>query len=167
MLSQVLAADFYPDQPKTTPGNDLPYQLGLPTYAAAAWYYRQPPDQRSTDVPLTLLRDVERFAMGDYAAALAAGASLEQASRDAIVAKLHEFTGLSEEYLRRADLRVSADEFRQELLRDRDLIVGATDTRFAGHALDRMSRKAHYDPSDAAVGSAYISSFNDYARRAC
>ena len=75
--------------------------------------------------------------MGDYAAALAAGASLDQATRDAVVAKLHAFTGLSEDYLRRADLRVSPDEFRQELLRDRGLIVGATDTRFEGHTLDR------------------------------
>jgi carboxypeptidase C (cathepsin A) len=165
LLSQVLAADFNPDQPKTTPGNDLPYQLGLPTLAATAWYHRQPPEQRSTEVPIPLLREVERFAMGEYAAALAAGSSLDQAARDQIVTKLHEFTGLPEEYLRRADLRVSADEFRQELLRDRDLIIGGTDTRFAGHSLDRMSRKAKYDPSDAAVGSAYISTFNDYARR--
>jgi carboxypeptidase C (cathepsin A) len=165
MLSQVLAANLYPDQPKTTPGNDLPYQLGLPTFAATAWYHHQPPDQRSVPVPANLLSDVERFAMGDYAAALAAGASLDQAARDAVVAKLHEFTGLSEDYLRRADLRVSPDEFRQELLRNRGLIVGATDTRFEGHALNQMSRKAHYDPSDAAIGSAYVSSFNDYVRR--
>jgi carboxypeptidase C (cathepsin A) len=165
MLSQVLAANLYPDQPATTPGNDVPYQLGLPTYAATAWYHHQPPDQRSTDVPLSLLSEVERFAMGDYAAALAVGASLDPAARDAIVAKLHGFTGLSEDYLRHANLRVSADEFRQELLRDRGLIVGATDTRFEGHALDRMSRKARYDPADAAIGSAYVSSFNDYVRR--
>ena len=165
MLSQVLAADLFPDQPRATPGNDLPYELGLPTYAATAWYHQQSPDQRSTGVPLALLNDVERFAMGDYAAALAAGASLDPATRDAIVAKLHEFTGLSEDYLRRADLRVSPDEFRQELLRDRGLIVGATDTRFEGHALDRMSGKARYDPSDTAIASAYVSSFNDYARR--
>ena len=165
MLSQVLAANLYPDQPTTTPGNDLPYQLGLPTYAATAWYHRQPPDQRSTGVPLSLLSDVERFAMGDYAAALAAGSSLDQATREAVVAKLHDFTGLPEDYLRQANLRVSSDEFRQELLRDRGLVVGATDTRFEGHALDRMSRKARYDPSDAAIASAYVSSFNDYVRR--
>lgn len=165
MLSQVLSANFWPDQPHTMPGNDLPYQLGLPTYAATAWYYRQSGGQRSTDVPLTLLRDAERFAMGDYASALAAGSSLDPAARDAIVAKLHEYTGLPEDYLRRADLRVGADEFRQELLRDSGEIVGATDTRFAGHTLDRLSRKAHYDPSDAAISSAYVSSFNDYARR--
>lgn len=165
LLSQVLAANLYPDQPRTSPGNDLPYQLGLPTYAATAWYHHQPPDQRSIPVPPTLLSQVERFAMGDYAAALAAGANLDQVTRDAIIAKLHAFTGLSEDYLRRADLRVSPDEFRQELLRDRGLIVGATDTRFEGHALDRMSRKARYDPSDAAIASAYVSSFNDYVRR--
>ena len=28
-----------------------------------------------------------------------------------------------------------------------------------------MSRKAKYDPSDTAVGSAYVSTFNDYVRR--
>ena len=116
-------------------------------------------------MPASLLGEVERFATGDYAAALAAGASLDQATRDAVIAKLHAFTGLSEDYLRRADLRVSPDEFRQELLRDRGLIVGGTDTRFEGHALDRISREAHYDPSDAAIGSAYVSSFNDYVRR--
>ena len=165
MLSQVLAANFYPDQPKVTPGNDLPYQLGLPTYAATAWFHQQPADQRSSGVPSTLLSQVERFAMGDYAAALAAGASLSQAAREAIVAKLHDFTGLSAVYWNRADLRVSSDEFRQELLRERGLIVGATDTRFEGPTLDRMSRKASYDPSDAAISSAYISSFNDYVRQ--
>jgi carboxypeptidase C (cathepsin A) len=165
LLSQVLAANLYPDQPATSPGNDLPYQLGLPTYAAAAWYHHQPEDQRSTAVPVTLLNEVERFAMGDYAAALAAGASLDPATRETIVAKLHEYTSLSEEYLRRADLRVSVDEFRQELLRDRGLVIGATDTRFEGHAMDRLSRKARYDPSDAAISSAYVSSFNDYVRR--
>jgi carboxypeptidase C (cathepsin A) len=67
--------------------------------------------------------------------------------------------------LRRADLRVSVDEFRQELLRDDGLIVGGTDTRFSGHTLDRLNRKAKYDPSDAAIGSAYVSAFNDYVRQ--
>jgi carboxypeptidase C (cathepsin A) len=165
MLSQVLAAGLYPDQPRTVPGNDLPYILGLPTYAATAWYHRQPPDQRAATVPLTLLTEVERFAMGDFAAALAAGAGVSPDTRDAIVAKLHEYTSLPADYLRRADMRVGPDEFRQELLRDRGLIVGGTDTRFEGHALDRISRKAKYDPADSAIGSAYVSSFTDYVRR--
>jgi carboxypeptidase C (cathepsin A) len=165
MLSQVLATNLFPDQPRNAPGNDLPYLLALPSYAAAAWYHRQPPDNRSTDVPAPLLSEVERFAMGDYAAALAAGASLDAKARDAVVAKLHDYTSLPEDYLRQSSLRVGPDEFRQELLRDRGLVIGATDTRFAGQSLDRLSRRARYDPVDAAIGSAYVSTFNDYVRR--
>ncbi len=165
MLSQVLASGFFPDRPEATPGNDLPYQLGLPTYAATSWYHNQPRDAPPGDVPLALMSEVERFAMGDYAAALAAGATLDPARREEIVTKLHDYTGLTADYLRRADLRVSADQFRQELLHDRGLIIGDTDTRYRGHTLDRMGKKAGYDPTDAAITSAYISSFNDYTRR--
>ena len=165
MLSQVLATHVYPDRPEATPGNDLPYQMGLPTYAAAAWYHSQPRDKPPGDIPASLLNEVERFAMGDYASALASGGLLEPARREEIIGKLHDYTGLSVEYLRRADLRVSADQFRQELLRDRGLIVGETDTRYRGYTLDRMDKKAGYDPTDAAITSAYVSTFNDYARR--
>ena len=165
MLSQVLSSSFYPDRPRDSPGNDLPYLLALPTYAATAWYHRQPPEQRSTAVPREFLAEVERFAMGEYATALAAGGSLDPAVREAVVAKLQVYTGLPAEYLRRADLRVSADEFRQELLHGQGLTVGGTDTRFSGDTLDRTGRHARYDPSDAAIGSAYVSSFNDYVRR--
>jgi carboxypeptidase C (cathepsin A) len=164
MLSQVLSTSSFPDQPKRTPGNDLPYLLSLPTYAAAAWYHHQPADQRLNPVPKTLLRDVEHFALNDYAVALTAGAAMDRGTRDAVVAKLHEFTSLPTEYLLRSELRVEADEFRQELLRDRGMIVGGTDTRFEGHALNRTSRRARYDPSDSAIASAYVSSFNDYVR---
>ena len=165
MLSQVLANALYPDDPKSVPGNDLPYTLALPSFAATAWFYNQPADRRADPVPPALLADVERFAMGDYAAALAAGAALEPARRDEIVTKLAEYTGVSVEYWRRADLRVSIDAFRQELLRDRGLIVGTTDSRYRGFALDRTSKHATYDPTEAATTSAYVSSFNDYVRR--
>ena len=161
MLSQVLSGDFFPDQPSATPGNDLPYILGLPTYAATAWYHAQP----GHAVPPDRLAEVERFAIGPYAGALAAGSALDPGERDAIVEKLRDYTGLPAEYLRNANLRVAADAFRQALLRDRGLIVGGADTRYTGQTLDRMGRKAAYDPTDAGVTSAYVSSFNDYVRR--
>ena len=43
--------------------------------------------------------------------------------------------------------------------------MAVTDTRFEGHTLDRVSRRAKYDPTAAAINSAYVSSFNDYVRR--
>ena len=165
MLSQVLASGFYPERPESTPGNDLPYQLALPVYAATAWYHRTAPGERESGPPVALLNEVERFAMGDYAAALAAGSALDPAQREKIAERLAAYTGLPADYWRRSDLRVGADEFRQELLRDRGLVVGATDTRFSGPAMDRVSRKAKYDPTDAAITSAYVSVFNDYVRR--
>lgn len=163
LLSQVLAFDLSPDGPETNPGIDLPYQLALPTFAATAWYHHRL-DARFTDLP-ALLSEVEGFAMGDYAAALAAGAALDPARRDAIVAKLHDYTGLPADYLRRADLRVSGGEFEQMLQGDRDLTTGRLDSRFSGPALDPLSKEADYDPQSAAISSAYLSSFNDYVRR--
>ncbi len=165
MLSQVLTGASFPDRPELTPGNDLPYQLALPVYAATAWYHAQPPGERDKPPPAALLHEVERFAMTEYAAALAAGGALDPAEREKIAARLSAYTGLPVDYWRRSDLRVGVDEFRQEVLREQGLIVGATDTRFSGPALDRVSRKAKYDPTDAAITSAYVSVFNDYVRR--
>ncbi|MDN5882931.1 MAG: hypothetical protein L0H37_11240, partial [Nitrosospira sp.] len=50
------------------PGNDLAYQLFLPTYAAIAWYHKALPEQPEKLAPF--LKEVEKFAMGDYADAL-------------------------------------------------------------------------------------------------
>ncbi|MDN5882520.1 MAG: hypothetical protein L0H37_09130, partial [Nitrosospira sp.] len=50
------------------PGNDLAYALFLPTYAAIAWYHKALPEQPEKLAPF--LKEVEKFAMGDYADAL-------------------------------------------------------------------------------------------------
>lgn len=165
MLSQVLASGLFPDDPRMAPGNDLPYILSLPTFAATAWFHALPPERRAEPLPLGWMKDVEQFALGEYTSVLAAGAALDPAKREAAVAKLHTYTGLSPEYLRRADLRVGSDAFRQELLRERGWIVGVGDTRYRGYALDRTGKRADYDPTDAATVSAYVSTFNDYVRR--
>jgi hypothetical protein len=62
-----------------------------------------------------LLAEVERFAMGDYARALAAGSELSANDRSTVAEKLHQYTGLPVEYILRADLRIDGGEFRQNL----------------------------------------------------
>ncbi len=163
MLSQILNFDLSPDGPETNPGIELPYQLALPTYAATAWYHHRL-DARFKDLP-SLLAEVEAFAMGDYAAALTAGAVLDPAQRAAIVAKLHDYTGLPADYIDRANLRVSGGEFEQTLQGDQGITTGRLDTRFTGPAMDRLSKEADYDPQSAAISSAYVAGFNDYVRR--
>ena len=39
------------------------------------------------------------------------------------------------------------------------------DARFSSPTLDPLSKEADYDPLIAAIGSAYVSAFNEYARR--
>ena len=121
-------------------------------------------DPAPHDLP-ALLAEVERFAIADYPLALAQGAMLPAAQRDAIVAKLHAYTGLSQDYIRRADLRVDGHEFSKTLQSEDGLTTGRLDTRFSGPDLDPLSKGADYDPQSAALSSAYVSSFNDYARR--
>ncbi|HEX8097514.1 MAG TPA: hypothetical protein VF507_05735, partial [Pyrinomonadaceae bacterium] len=53
-------------------GNDLPFVLYLPTYAATAWYHKKLAPELQADLRKTL-EEVERWAATDYAAALAKG----------------------------------------------------------------------------------------------
>ena len=162
LLSAFLAMDDSADAPQFNPGIDQPYVLGLPTYAAIAWYHHKLPNQpASLD---TFLAEVEQFALGDYAHALAQGDKITPEQKTAIAAKLHEYTGLSQQYIEQADLRVNGGEFDKNLLGS-DVTAGRLDGRFSGPTLDPMSKEAEYDPQSAAISSAYVSAFNDYVRR--
>jgi carboxypeptidase C (cathepsin A) len=163
LLSQILNFDLSPDRPTGNPGIDVPYQTVLPTYAATAWYHKKlPGDHKDLE---SLLAEVEQFAMGDYARALAAGSDLSAADKRAVAEKLHQYTGLSVDYIVKADLRIDGGEFRQTLQDDAGLTTGRLDTRFSGPDLDPLSQRADYDPQSSALGSAYVSAFNEYARK--
>jgi carboxypeptidase C (cathepsin A) len=64
LLSQIFNFTTDIDSPMANPGVDLPYELGLPTYAATAWYHKKLPTQPAALEPF--LKDVEDFAMGPY-----------------------------------------------------------------------------------------------------
>jgi carboxypeptidase C (cathepsin A) len=162
LLSQILNFDLSPDRPTGNPGVDLPYQTALPTYAATAWYHHKLPGEHANLE--ALLTEVEQFAMGDYARALAAGSELSATDRAAIAEKLHQYTGLPVDYILKADLRIDGGEFRQTLQSGAGLATGRLDTRFSGPDIDPLAQRADYDPQASALSSAYVSAFNDYAR---
>jgi carboxypeptidase C (cathepsin A) len=163
LLSQILNFDLSPDRPTGNPGVDLPYQTSLPTYAATAWYHKKLPGDHSSLE--TLLAEVEQFAMGDYARALAAGSDLSATDRAAIAGKLHQYTGLPVDYILKADLRIDGGEFRQTLQSSDGMTTGRLDTRFSGPDIDPLSQRADYDPQSSALSSAYVSAFNEYVRK--
>lgn len=157
LLSCVLNFEAY----SFNTGNDLPYELFLPSMAAVAWYHHKLPNRPEKLKPF--LKKVEQFALGDYAAALAQGDKLDATTRSNIIERLHDFTGLDKQYISKANLRVTGLEFEKELLNKSDSTVGRLNARFAGPTMDPMSVTASYEPNDAAISSAYISTFNHYA----
>ena len=163
LLSQILSFDTSIDGPETNPGVDLPYVVALPTFAATAFYHHRLPQQPAALEPF--LREVEQFALGDYAQALMAGSRLDTARRQAVAEKLHQYTGLSTAYLLKADLRVTGGMFEHELQGDGDVTTGRLDSRFSGPSLDPLSKDAQYDPQSSAISAAYVAAFNDYVRK--
>ena len=74
-------------------------------------------------------------------------------------------TGLSPEYVERANLRVRIDRFTKELLRDERRTVGRLDSRFTGIDRDAAGERTEYDPSYTNIYGPFTATLNDYARR--
>jgi carboxypeptidase C (cathepsin A) len=145
------------------PGSDAVFIGNLPSYAAIAWHFgkiaHKPADEKA------FLNEVRAYARGPYAEALAQGHNLPEAQVDAVAAKLSGYTGLTAEYIKEANLRVSPTRFRKELMRDQRLIIGRYDARFEGTDLDAAGETPGYDPSSTGITGAFVSAFNDYLDR--
>ena len=163
LLSQIFDFTAIIDAARMNPGIDLPFETGLPTYAATAWYHHKLPNQPAALEPF--LKEVEDYAFGEYAHALSQGTDLSDAEKQQVAQKLHEYTGLSVAYLLKADLRVSGGGFTKNLQDEDGLTTGRLDTRFSGPSLDPLSSESEYDPQSSAISSAYVALFNDYVRR--
>lgn len=141
-------------------GDDLPYIVYMPTYAATAWYHN-----KISNKPASLeafLKNAREFAMGDYANALMKGSRLTDAEKDAMANKIASFTGLSKEYILKANLRFTPSQFRLELLRNEHMMAGRLDSRYKGVAQNLLAENAGYDPQATAISPAYTSVFLDY-----
>jgi carboxypeptidase C (cathepsin A) len=145
------------------PGNDLPFILFLPTFAATAWYHGQLAERFQADLHKTLA-EVETFAMGEYTLALMKGDTLPDDERAQIVKKLAQYTGLSETYIEQTNLRINIHRFVKELLRDQRQTVGRLDSRFKGIDRDAAGENYEYDPSYALIQGPYTATLNDYVR---
>ncbi len=144
------------------PGNDLPYILYLPTYAATARYHNK---LNEVDSEFEAFMDeVKAFALGDYTLALMQGSAVSPDQRAAIVQHLAKYTGLTSEYIERTDIRINIMRFCKELLRDEGRTVGRFDSRYKGIDRDAAGETYEYDPSSAVVQGAYTAALNAYVR---
>ena len=144
-------------------GYDSIYVFNLPSYAAAAWYFNKIPN-KPADVS-TWVQQAREFAAGPYAAALFEGDRLPAAELDDIAKQVAHFTGLSVDYIKEANLRISPTRFRKEVLRDDRKTLGRYDMRFEGVDADAAGENPAYDASDTGITGAFVASLHDYLER--
>jgi carboxypeptidase C (cathepsin A) len=144
------------------PGEDMPYVFYVPSYAATAWYHKMLQDRPEN--LNAFIDEARRFAQTEYATALMKGARLTAGEKADVAKKLSRYTGLSEDYLIKANLRVKLSQFMEELQRARGLTTGRLDARYSGFTYDLLGEFADYDPQSAAVTGAFTAAFNAYVR---
>lgn len=143
-------------------GNDLPFLVHLPTYAVTASYHGKTGDKEPRSVP-DLARTAEQWAIETYSPLLLRGDGLNPNDRKQLIENLRKFTGLSEEFIDRENLRIGNHDFARELLGKDHRILGGLDSRFT--AAGGSGESFFSDPNLVSTVSAYVAAFNDYVRR--
>lgn len=161
LISTVL--DFRFDD--TSEGNDIGYIGLMPGYAATAWYHNRVDRSAWNNDIEAFLAEARTFAIEEYMPALMYGVTLPADRRAHIVSELARFTGLSQQYLDRANMRVSLGRFQRELLRDQGLSVGRLDARYTGVEVDGVGERPDEDPSFYGIDGGFTSAMLDYFGR--
>jgi carboxypeptidase C (cathepsin A) len=145
-------------------GNDLPYILFVPGYAATAWYHKALPEDLQDLALEDVVEQATDFAISEYTLAMMKGHALGDDERNNVAEKLARFTGLSKEYVLASNLRIGMWRFAKELLRERGRTIGRFDSRFTGIDADNAGEGAEYDASAAVIFGPFTAAINDYLR---
>jgi carboxypeptidase C (cathepsin A) len=146
------------------PSNDVAYAANIETFTADAWFHKRLPADLQAMTIKQAVDQSRTFAWGDYLAALTKGNTLTDAEKNAMAQKLARLTGLSAQFILNANLRVTADRFRKELLRDRRLAVGRLDGRYTSIDADAAGEREEFDISNSALQGPYTAMFQDYVK---
>jgi len=145
-------------------GNDVPSIVFLPSFAATAWYHKKL-DPKLQQLKLeTFLKEVELFAISEYAPALALGDLLEGERKKQVIQRLAAYTSLTPEQIERTNLRVCQNRFCKELLRKEMRVIGRFDGRCISIDPAICGEGPTYDPSMENVLGAFNAAFNTYVR---
>ncbi|MYM37922.1 S10 family peptidase [Duganella qianjiadongensis] len=142
---------------------DTVYVNFLSTYAATAWYHHALAYRPAELQPF--LREVEAFARDVYAPVLFKGRRASAEERQQVLRGLARYTGISEQYWERANLRIDEGHFVQELKRTTGRVVARIDSRYQGEILSPLAESMKHDAYVSAIAPAFVASFNDYYRR--
>ena len=145
------------------PGLDRDFINYIPSYTTTAWYHHKMQNPPATVAEAAA--EARAFAAGPYATALEKGQTISPEERHNVALQMSALTGLSPDFIERANLRVDLSRFRKELLRNERLTVGRYDSRYEGVDPDAAGESPDYDASDTAISGAFIGTLNTYLVR--
>ena len=143
-------------------GNDTPYAVFLPTFAADAWYHKKLSKEYTAMALEDYLDEVRDFVANEYVPALFKGNRLEEAEKDKLAEKIASYTGISKEHVLSVNNRLSMGDFCSQLFKDEALMVGRLDGRLTGPATSGTLDDGSADPSSSSIDTAFGNTYLDY-----
>lgn len=145
------------------PNDDLPYIVHFPTYAATAWYHNKITNKNPNLE--AFVEEVRKFTEEEYMPALYKGSRLSAQAKESLAEKLGRYSGVSKDFWMKANLRVKAGEFFNELMRAEGMTIGRLDSRYVGINENLLNQNGTTDPQSDAISPAYTAAFLDYLYR--
>ena len=128
-------------------GNDLPFSLFVPTYAAAAWYHQKLEPALQERSLKDFLGEVETWSERDLAWGLMRGDRLSESDRTTLATTLARYIGVDVEFVLGSNLRVEINRFCKELFRQEKRSVGRFDARYTGIEELTVTERPEFDPT--------------------
>ena len=144
------------------PNDDLPYIVHLPSYAATSRYHKKLSKEMNSLNLESFINEVREFTENEYTPALFKGTSISENHKNRIAERLEKYVGLTKEYWLKANLKVKASEYFNELLRHESKTVGRLDSRYTGINENPKNQYAITDPQSDAISPPYTVGFLDY-----
>ncbi len=143
-------------------GNVLPYIFSFPSFALTAKYQNKLSENLQKMPFDVFLKEVEQFALNEYAPCILQGNDLDSEKRKQTIAKLSFYTGLTKEFIDETHLNLNFDYYAKELLKTKQDIIGRFDARYKANDPFLLSFRPSFDPSFSFISSSFHSAFRDY-----
>jgi carboxypeptidase C (cathepsin A) len=118
--------------------NIISYAVSLPTLAAIAFEHgKGSPKGRDLE---KYVWDAWDYGRTDYLTALFQGDAIGPKERARVAKRLEEYSGIPASYYEANMLRITKEQFRVELLKDQNLLIGRNDGRYAAPITEEGGR---------------------------
>jgi len=139
--------------------------LNLPYFTAAAWYHKMLPNTLQQKDLLTILPEVENYAISTLMPALAKGGFIPETEKQNVAKKMAYYSGLSEKVILQNNLEVPTSFFWKELLRDKTgQTIGRLDSRYLGIDKTEAGDRPDFNPELTSWLHSFTPAINYYIK---